>query len=322
MELRTISQAEGIAIHSQNLGLRGNPNPWDHLAEAWRASLWALCHPQWLPVTTQRMRGLFTDIAGPVLHQMGRGKGDAVLEHLVQVGDLVKLPRGYWLPAPSKVIDWGPGCRPQLIGGVPSWALEKMQPRWGGDAGFRRTAEDLELARVPAEGWCDRAQPKNSMRTIEDGIQALTRQPTKSFEPSSQIELSNRALPLGKNPVVGTWMVVKDRATHQCIGVAEMAPSGWLLRSVPDEIDPPAAALICQFRAGGEQKWTISDTPEGLRIHLFRKLPRWHRSALLSHALQPEIFGEGNKGYDYLVSKESLNWIESSVFHSLHMRKA
>lgn len=322
MELRTISQAEAIAIQSLNLGLRGDPSPWDYLAEAWRASLWALCHPHWSPVTTQKMRRIFTDIAGPALHQLEFGKGDAVLNHLIQVGDLVKLPRGYWLPAPSRIIDWGPGYRPQLIGGVPSWVLEKMQPRWGGTAGFRRTAEDLELPRLPAEGWCDRAQPKSSMKTIEDGIQALIKQPTKSFEPSSHVELSNRALPQGETPGFGTWLVVKDRATHQLIGVAETTPSGWLLRLVPSEIDPPAAALVCQVQAGGKQPWTQSDTLEGVRLHLFRKLPRWHRSALLSHTLRPEISGESIKGYDYLVSCESLKWIEANVFHPLQMRKA
>lgn len=320
MELRAISLADGTALHSQNLGLRGNPTPWDHLAEAWRSAIWALCHPHWLPTTTQKLRGLYADIAGPVLLEMGREHGDAVLNHLAQVGDLVNLPGGYWLPAPARSLDWGASSRPQLIGGVPSWVLEKMQPRWAGDAGFRRTAEDLDLPSVAAEEWCDRAHPKGSLRTIQEGTRLIDRQPSRIFERTEQIELTNRALRSEINPPIGTWMVAKASATHQLIGVAERTASGWLLRSVPLEIDPPAAALICQIRAGGSEQWTQSDTPDGLRLHFFRKLPRWHRCTLLCHALRPEMSGEEVRGYDYVVAPESLGWIESNVLSPLQLR--
>lgn len=322
MELRPINLSEGSALHSQNLGLRGEATPWDHLAEAWRSSLWALCHPHWQPATTQKFRGLFNDIAGPVLLKMGYEQRDKVLDHLESVGDLVRLSGGYWLPAPSKVVDWGSGCRPQLVGGTPSWVLEQMHPRWGGEAGFRRTAEDLDLPTVSADEWCDRSQHGRSMRSLQDGAQTLSNQPARPFELTGQFELSNRALRDRTDAVVGTWMVVKDQATHGLHGVAERTPSGWVIRSAPVEIDPPAAALICQVSAGGYERWRVSQEPDGLHLHLYRKLPRWHRSALLSHALQPEVTGEGRRGFEYLVTPESLTWLEANVFRLLQMRKA
>lgn len=139
---RLISMAEMQAAALQNLGLPSAPQAPSALtvqAAVLRAALWALSRAGTEPVYVTRLLNAACRLAEPLLKPKdlkpaplpGTTAGAdtllaglrGVLEELEAVGDVAQLPRGRWLPAPLRFVQFTAIHQWVLVGGYPTHLL-------------------------------------------------------------------------------------------------------------------------------------------------------------------------------------------------------
>lgn len=231
MPLTELTPQEVKPLQAWGLGLGSASSPWDFVAEAWRSALWALCHPHWQATSTQRLSNLFLDLAGPMVGPDGLGEAIQVRDHLLAVGDFIRLPGGEWLPAPLRQVSFGPEYEPQIIGGMPAWVLVELHPRWLVSPGFRRTSRDaVSLPRVSVEDWCDRGFDDLPVRSLQEAVEWCRKAPPSTWHPNQGLEYKNRALKNPEAPPTGAWVQIGS------------PPDGPSISSTPSNSPPTPAS--------------------------------------------------------------------------------
>lgn len=318
--LKALTSTEVQAIHTRGLGLGRDSTPWDHIAESWRSALWALCHPHWQPASTQRFSNLFLDLAGPMVGPEGMEEAIGVRDHLVDVGDLIRLPGGEWLPAPMKLIAHPSDGDAFLFGGMPSWVLAEAHRHWLGSAGFRRSSrEGLHLPRLDLGEWCLRTCIQDPEQSLEEATQIVARLYKKPWAPDARFDLKNRALGTPSAPPTGAWVQVKDHLTHELVGIAEREAKGWSLRTLPAWMDGRMAHLVCQARANTYERWVLKANQKVASIGLYVKLPDWHWRLLQCCCQRPPVQDPENHRWMVTVAPDLVPFLESRVFTPLKM---
>lgn len=324
MERHGASFEECARTQLKQLGLHRNASRWDLAAEAWRASVWALTSPDWVPASTRAVQGIYQDLEPVVGAKLPWEEAIEVREHLVAVGDLIRMPGGRWLPAPLRILQWSSSTSPQLVGGMPSWLLAKCHPRWQGSSGFRRTCEEgLTLPSSLGSDWCDRETTIPSIRDLRAATRRMEAVRGIAWSPGSEARLVNPAIhdPLHAGP--GSWCVVEDQDTQVPKGIAVRLTHGWEFRALPPQIDGSFARMICLKKSHRPEQWVEPASAEAGTIRVFRKLPGWHWRVLQCHSIRPILNPtHERRRYELTIEPGSLPWLVRDVFEPLNMQKA
>jgi hypothetical protein len=168
LALRNLGLAPGMGSARSDDRTYADVSSLTFRAECIRATLWAATNAGDIPVYVTRLLGsvepllkpdpnyrlakLRADKSAPEPREMIR----AALEEMELVGDVARLPHGYWLPAPLRVVPLPAMKRWLMLGGTPNAMLpEDLVPtlEHSGVARFA-TAEPAGLPQEKEETWC------------------------------------------------------------------------------------------------------------------------------------------------------------------------
>ena len=137
-------------------------------AECIRATLWAATNAGEIPIYVTRLMGSTEPLLKPdpnyqiaKLRRQENGTEPRelireVLDEMELVGDVARLPGGYWLPAPLRVVPLPAMKRWLVLGGTPNAMLPEYLVRTLEHSGVARfaTAEPAGLPQESEENWC------------------------------------------------------------------------------------------------------------------------------------------------------------------------
>lgn len=172
--LSQVNPTKAAEVALAGLGLRASELPISPLravlAEAVRAALWFLWSEEQQSVGSRRFFQLATRISQPLfdgLDTLGTAADDRsgrtaddhvreVVEDLEIVGDLLRQPRGFWMPSPLRVVVLAVGEDCLLVGGCPLSSLPtNIRSGVKLDGARRRftATPDQTTPRLPSEPW-------------------------------------------------------------------------------------------------------------------------------------------------------------------------
>jgi hypothetical protein len=137
-------------------------------AECLRSALWSSSNAGNMPVYVTRLLGVTEPLimADPEFAKSRISRADEgvesrdvlreSLEEMELIGDLARLPGGYWLPSPLRVVPLHAVNRWLLISGRPTWALPKDLVKNLEYTGVARFSKE-SIAALPTqseENWC------------------------------------------------------------------------------------------------------------------------------------------------------------------------
>jgi hypothetical protein len=179
--LRSLGFVSGAAVGSEAQN-QGDISTLSFRAECLRAALWASSNRATTPVYVTRL----LSVAEPLLKpdpdfatdrtkkaSESLGPDDLLretLEEMELIGDVCRLPHGYWLPSPLRVVLLNSLERHLVIGGTPIGALPGMLSTRLDFSGVARFASEVEekLPTESEENWC--GLPKQDVDKWSAGI--------------------------------------------------------------------------------------------------------------------------------------------------------
>ena len=191
--LRNLGLAPGTGRARTNERGYVDVSPLTFRAECIRATLWATTNAGEIPVYVTRLIGsaepllrpdpnyrlaqLRADKNGPEPKEMIR----AALDEMELVGDVARLPDGYWLPAPLRVVPLPAVNRWLLLGGTPNSMLPEDLVRTLEHSGVARFAttepsgfpkeREEAWSRLPSEplaAWTTQVMNNTELRELDD----------------------------------------------------------------------------------------------------------------------------------------------------------
>ena len=191
--LRNLGLAPGAGSARTNERAYVDVSPLTFRAECIRATLWAATNAGEIPVYVTRLIGstepllrpdpnyrlanLRADKNGPEPKEMIR----AALDEMELVGDVARLPDGYWLPAPLRVVPLPAMHRWLVLGGAPNAMLPEDLVRTLEHSGVARFAttepsgfpqeREETWSRLPSEplaAWTTKVMNNTELRELDD----------------------------------------------------------------------------------------------------------------------------------------------------------